>query len=510
MHEKKVINNSIIALIFKILMLVIGFVSRKIFIVFLSEEVLGLNSLYSNLLDLLNLADLGIGVAVQYQLYGPLVNKDYIKQSKILSAAKKIYNLIGVIVLLTGIVLSFFIRYLIEETTFPISFVRTSFLISVTGVALGYFFVHKRLFLNADENMGMVNIIDLISKVCITVISLILTIVFRNYFLYLIINASYSLIANIFIHFIFKRHYPDIVSNMKDISAEKKELTADLKNVIPMKFSNYVYNSTDYMIISRILGFITIARYSNYMTVINGIMGVEYLIGNVVSPSIGKLIKEKNNGNDVYQYYLLYQYTHFVFTNFCTFSLTLVLVPFISIWLGSQYLFDSIIMGLLVFDFYIHSMYQPAYVMYAAAGKFKNDKIITIISGVLNIVISLIAVHFIGLSGVILGTILTDIYIWIVRSYQMVGKYFMQSIKKHVMLMAKYTFITILCVAISVLLSVYLSFDNLIADLIIKLLICIVVPNLISIAFTFKSAEYKNAKQVIHNRVNVLFGSDEK
>ena len=503
MHGKRVINNSIIGFAFKMFMLVIGFVSRKIFIVFLGEEVLGLNSLYSNLLDLLNLADLGIGVAVQYQLYGPLVQKDYLKQSKILSAAKKLYNFIGFCVLISGIIISFFIRYLIKETTYPISFVRTSFLISVIGVSLGYFFVHKRLFLNADEKLGLVNIIDLCSKVGITVLSLILTMIFKNYFLYLIINASYSIIANIIIHFVFKKRYPKIVSNIKDISVEKKELTADLRNVIPMKFSNYIYKSTDYVIVSKVIGLVTVARYSNYMTIINGIMSIEYLIGNVFSPSIGKIIKENKESNEVYKYYLLYQYIHFIFTNFCTFSLTLVFVPFISLWMGVDSLLEPYIMGLLILNFFIHSMYQPAYVMFGATGKFKDDKYITIISGILNIVISLIAVNFIGLSGVIIGTIVTDIYIWVVRTYQIIGRFFNQSLKKYIFLMLKYVCISLICVFFSVLFSKYLSFNNTLWELIIKIMISLVFPNVISLFATCNSSEFKSIKNIVFRKFSI-------
>ena len=153
------IGNSLIGFSFKILMLIIGFVSRKIFIIYLGEEVLGLNSLYVNLLDLLNLADLGIGVAVQYQLYGPLVEKNYEKQSRIIKEKKSIYNKIGFMILLSGAVLSVFIEFLIKESTYSVNFIRASFMISVTGVALGYFFVHKRLYLQANEDFGIVNII---------------------------------------------------------------------------------------------------------------------------------------------------------------------------------------------------------------------------------------------------------------------------------------------------------------------------------------------------------------
>lgn len=103
MHGKKIISNSMISIAYKIIILLLGFVTRKIFILYIGEELLGLNSVYANLLDLLNLADLGIGVAVQYQLYEPLVKKDNLKLSQIMAAAKRIYNTIGILILIAGV-----------------------------------------------------------------------------------------------------------------------------------------------------------------------------------------------------------------------------------------------------------------------------------------------------------------------------------------------------------------------------------------------------------------------
>lgn len=504
MHTKRIISNSMIGVIYKIMMLFIGFISRKIFIIYLGEEVLGLNSLYANLLELLNLADLGIGVAVQYQLYEPLVHQDRERLSKILSAAKKLYNRIGFAVLAGGIILSFFIQYLIKSTTYSISYVRISFLISVTGIALGYFFVHKRLFLQANEELSLVNIVDISAKLITTTVSLIMTICFSNYFIYLIINALYGVISNLIIHFVFSRRYSYISVNRKDNDNEIRELTSNLKNVVPMKLSNYVYNSTDNVIVSKVLGLTTVALYSNYMTIINGIMGIEYLLGNVVTSSMGKIIKEETDNTKLYQYYLIYQYIQFLFTNFCTVSLAVLCTPFIKLWIGERFLATQLVFWLLIGDFFVHSMYQPAYVMYGAAGKFKEDKYVTLLSAIMNIVISVIMVNIIGLSGVIVGTLVTDIYIWIVRSYQVVRGHFRQSGYAYLMKMIKYIIITALGLITTCIICRYINVDNLFVELILKGIICLLVPNIIGILASIKSLEmnevFYNLKKVLSRR----------
>lgn len=497
MHSKKIINNSLISITYKLFMLCLGFVTRKIFIVYLGEEILGLNSLYTNLLGLLNLADFGIGVAVQYQLYEPLVNKDYIKISKILTATRKLYNRIGCIIFLGGGLLSLIIQHLIKATTYPIWYIRIAFMISVTGVAAGYFFVHKRIYLEANEEIGIINIVDLITKMIIVIISLITTILFSNYYLYLIINVLHGITSNLVIHFLFKSRYPAIQFNLSDVEIERKDLVANLGNVIPMKISNYVYNSTDNVVISKILGLTTVAIYSNYMTIINGLMGIEYLFGNVMISSMGKIIKEVNDKGKIFEYYLVFQYVQYLMTSFFTISLTMLCTPFIKLWVGDQFLVKSTVFYLLIVDFYIHSMYQPAYVMFGAAGKFKDDKYITLASAGMNIVISIFMVNIIGLSGVIIGTLVTDIYILIVRTYQMVKLYFRMDIFDYIKKIVNYTICMLIGLLFSGFLCHFVLTDSMISEFLIKAVICLIMANGINLIFTKNTIEFNQCMHFV-------------
>ena len=492
MHGKKIINNSLISIIYRITILLIGFVTRKVFIVYLGEEILGLNSLYGNLLDLLNLADLGIGVAVQYQLYEPLVKKDIEKLSKIISAAKRIYNFIGLFVFVSGFLLSFGIQFLIKESAYPLWFIRLSFLISVMGTASSYFFVERKLFLQANEEVGIVNIADLCAKVLIVIVSLFFTIQFKNYFIYLSVNVLYGLLSNLFTYYVFRKKYPEIKSDANDIQIEMGSLLSNLKNVIPMKLSNYVYNSTDNIIISKVLGLTLVAVYSNYMTIINGIMSVEYLIGNVLTASLGKIVKEAEYGAEkVYHTYLLYQYIQFLFTGFCTIILWNVCNPFITIWLGEKFTLDKTAFVLLVIEFYIHSMYQPAYVMYGSTGKFAEDRVVTFFSALINIIISIILVVQIGLAGVIIGTIVTDIYIWVVRSYQIVRSYFGEHFLKYAIKMLVYTLGVVAGCILSDWISTKIIVGYLMFEIIIKGIICVIISLFVMLTISARSKEFK-------------------
>lgn len=492
MHGKKIIASSITAILYQICVLILGFVSRSIFISVIGEELLGLSSLYSNLLEFLNLAELGIGVAVQYSLYEPIVNHDDEKVSNILAVAKYIYDRIGCFVMVAGCVCTIFIQFLIKETTYPLWYVRVAFMISVAGIAFSYFMVYKRLYMTANEEIALTNVVDMVMKIVTVLASILSIIIFKNYFLYLGINALYALLGNMLIGYLFDRKHKEIKIQTKQIDKEAlHNLIKDLKQVIPLKLSNYVYNSTDNIIISKVIGLVTVALYSNYMILLNAMMHFEYMFGNIIMTSMGKIIKETEDTEPVYEFYMVFQYLQFVFTNFCTVCFAGLCTPFITLWIGKKFVISLFCFVLLTLDFFVHSMYQPAYVVYGATGKFKEDKYITIASAIMNIVISIILVLWIGLPGVIIGTLITDLYIWGVRTWQIIRGYFHKNLVTYTMKIIMYCAITGIGVWISVTLGDLCNIKNPVLELIVRFLICAMVSTGLVFAGTFRSKEFK-------------------
>ena len=258
--------------------------------------------------------------------------------------------------------------------------------------------------------------------------------------------------------------------------------------------SNYIYNSTDNVIISKVLGLAMVAIYSNYMVIINAIMGIEYLFGNILTSTLGKIIKEDRGKAEVYKAYLVFQYTQYLFTSICFCGLAVLLNVVITLWIGDKYLIPNWCFVVLVIEFFIHSMYQPAYVMYGASGKFKEDKYVTIWSAIMNIVISVVLVQFVGLVGVIIGTLITDIYIWIVRTYQVVKGYFEENLIKYIFKMMKYCLLTIVSLIFCIITTRLIHLDNLWLDFFVKAVICVVISALVNLVATIRSMEFGMCK----------------
>lgn len=449
MYSHKIVKNTVCSMLYRVVLLVLQFIARKVFILYLGSELLGLSSLYANLLDLLNLSELGIGVAVQFHLYTPIVNKDNEKIADILQSAKKIYSKIGICILGVGFFLSNFIPYFIKDNSFSNLFIQITFIISVVGTASSYFFIYKRLYLQANEEIYITNIIDTILLIGFIIIKISLVVWTGSYFIYLLLDIIQKVTSNICVGIVFNIKYKHIISSCQK-KKNKKELVKDIKNVIPLKLANYVYSSTDSIIISMFIGLTAVNLYSNYIMVFNQVISFAYLLGDAVKVSYGKIMKEVKDKKFLYSILQEYIMLQFFFSSVSAALLFVLVNDFIILWLGKEYLISNLCVVFLTADFFIHSMFQPLSVVYGAAGKFGEDKKITILMACMNIIVSILTVRYMGLVGVILGTLISNYICMVVRVYQIVYGFFEDNVKLFAKMVLKFHFLAFAEIAISV------------------------------------------------------------
>ena len=196
---KTVYINSIVALIAQICQVILGFITRKVFIDYLGVEYLGYNSVFANILQMLNLADLGIGVAITSYLYKPLAENDNKRIIAIMHIYKKLYSIIGFIVLGFGLVVSVSLKTLIPDANCGIWYLRLLFYINLIGTVSTYFLAYKRTLLIADQKSYLTNIVDTATYFLFSFIQLLLLIITPNYIIYLSFNIAKNIISNIIV-----------------------------------------------------------------------------------------------------------------------------------------------------------------------------------------------------------------------------------------------------------------------------------------------------------------------
>lgn len=493
-RSKNVSKNLILSVASRLFYLLLGFITRKLIIQFVAIEYLGLTSLYSNMLDFLNLAELGLGVAIQVRMYAPLVEKDNNKIYNIIQVAQKIYSIIGLIVLIFGGLSSLLLQFLIKDNPFPLWYVRLAYLISVAGISFSYFCASKRLYFESNEKYYIILSTDLVVRVITTVLGLVVLYLTKEYLYYAGLVAIQSTISNFYLSAHFRLTCKELRNQVKDKTFQKAEISVvgkSLKDVVPMKLGVYVFSSTDSIIITAFIGLSASAIYANYNLISISLLSISSMISNALVSTFGKLEKENIDRSALLGKYKVYENMQYMFSLFTAVCLILLYDKFMIAWVGGEYLIEKLCVLLLSLDYLIHSSFQPLSTLYTSTGKFKEDKVCSLLAAGMNIGLSLLLVNFIGIIGVIVGTLVSNIFTFIVRNYVINKKYFGRNnvsvIVKPLCVMVIYVVEVVICYfAIK-----FIHLNNKWLDFIVPAIICAVITNLFNLLIIMKLGYFK-------------------
>ncbi len=409
-------KNSMIGLLGQILSLVLQIISRKVFIVFIGEEILGLNSTFSKILSTLSLAELGVQNAIAFSLYRPLAEKKEQEISEIVNVFKVVYRAIGIFFVVASFALlpflGFFLKGIELTTDIYLFFLLQAFASSCT-----YFLAYKRTVLYADQKEYVYKIIDVIMNFIFKLAQIYVIVAWHNYYAYIILQVIQAYGSNIIVHFICKKHYP-YLKKEKFNKNYAKTIFSHVKEIFAGRIAGYIYSSTDTLIISKVIGTATVTFVGNYTTVTDNI---RYLINSMMvplTPIIGNFVTE--NEDIEYQKNRLNIYTHLRYLiSLILLVPTVVLIDdFIVMWMEEErFVLSGIIKFLLVLDIYFALFYGACNDFIMAKGLFQKYKIVTIIGCVINLGLSLVLVHTWGIEGILFGTVCGQFYYFIGYSY---------------------------------------------------------------------------------------------
>lgn len=410
------IKNSSFSVITQVLTVIINFIVKTVFIYTLGSEYLGINGLFSNIITMLSLADLGIGIAIPYSLYKPLSDGDHEKIKILMKFYKKIYNIIGVIVLFVGLSLTPFLPLIIKEMPENIPHIYLIYTMFVVHSASSYFFVYKKFLIDADQKSYITSKIIFIFSTILSIIQIILLFITHNFILYLGSSIIMVILQNIYISKKTEKLYPYLketnVGNM-----DKNEYTEIKKNVSSLfiyKIGSVIMNGTDNIVISKIIGLVMVGIYSNYLMIINSIYNILNQIFNAITSSIGNLVVSTNEKRSKNVYENLNFFT-FVLYGTVSICIAVLINPFIKIWIGNEYILSPSVAFLIAFNLYLTGMQSVTTSFRNAYGLFYKAKYRPILMCILNLIISVILAYYIGIAGVILGTIISKLVtvIWL-------------------------------------------------------------------------------------------------
>lgn len=438
--------NSAVASTAQIIQLIMQFVSRSIFINVLGAEFLGLNGLFVNLLGYLNFAELGLGAAITFSLFEPLVNNDKPQVAAIMHLFRKWYRFIALFVLIGGIMLTPFVPHLINNGTNHLDInVYVAFLLALSNTVLSYLLTYKRTLLLADQK-GYINTLNTVGyNVAGQLIQIITLWLFKNFYLFLIIQAIMMFLSNLHVAKVVDRMYPYLSEYKSEKVSNKiiKYMKKNISGMLSSKMGGIIVNGTDNLLLSYYIGLSAVAMYANYTMIITGLTQVMGQLVSAVTSSIGNLGASNESQQKKEEVFYKYFYISsllsiLVAVGFSAFSST-----FVSIWLGDDMVYSILPLLIISFNFLLQNLRQSIINYTNAYGLYWYTRWKPLFESVINLAVSWSLVKYtsLNISGVLIGTITSNLLVnflwesWIVLHYGLKTK-----VRKFLVLYFSYIF----------------------------------------------------------------------
>lgn len=476
----------------------LGFVVRKLFIVYLTTELLGLNGLMTSIIGMLSIAELGVGEAINYSLYKPLANGDTDRVNAIMKLYKKLYVAIAAVIVVLGVALLPFLHFFIDpETTQPMTYIYKIYGLFLFDTFLSYCLAYSRNIITADQKDYIVTNADTISQIVTTVLQMAVLVFTESYVLYLIVKTVITFARNLILHLVSRKMHPYI----KEKKAQKlpkeyiKELKHNVKALFITKISYFIVSGTDNMLLSSFVSLTSVAIYANYITILNLLNKTFNTVFDKAKAGVGNFIALGEEGK-LYSLFKNTFFINFLLTSYTTIGLFVVCNEIITAWLGSEFIWPMAIVALLAFNNYSRFILQACECFRGAVGLYSPRpfvKYAALLEGILNLVFSLTFIFTFQdkVFGVFLGTSLsttvsTAIVPWIVYKFL-----FKRSLKEFYAIYFKYFAVTLVTLIICSVTANLLYTANHLINIFIGIVVCTAVTAVIYILLFRKTEEFK-------------------
>lgn len=482
----------------RIITVLLPFILRTVMISTIGEEYLGLSSLFNSMLSMLSLAELGLGSAMVYYMYKPLAEERHEEICALLRLYRDLYRIIGAIILGIGLILIPFLDYFIKGSYPEGINLVVLYLIYLFDTVLSYgLFSYRQSLLIVHQRNDVIFKIQLLVNSGLYLFQILFLVIFKNYYLFIILKPIFTLMNNILILCTSRRLYPEYEC-VGNVPTEKiKEISKKVKALAGHKIGTTVISSADSIVISAFLGLTMVARYGNYYTIIAAVISVMGMLVNSILAGVGNgLVVGKPDEN--YTLFSNLNYLIMWIVGWCAICFMCLFQPFMEIWVGSNMLLP--ISSVLLFALYYYSWQCRVCVLLFkdAAGQWDADFWKPYVSAIVNLVTNVLLVKTIGFNGVLISTIITMIFInipW--ETHVLFKNVFKKDENKYYLEQIRFLLKTIIVGSVTYYLCNIVPIAG-IAGLLIKGGVCVVVPNVAFLIIALKRPEFAFIKRIIN------------
>lgn len=386
--------------------ILVQFISRTIFIHILGDTLLSLNGLFTNILSLLSLAELGVGSALNFSLYKPLAQKNTKKIRQLLNTYRKTYNFISILILAIGLLIIPFLGILTSEI--EIANVTIIYILYLLNTSLSYLNIYKASIINADQKNYIITLTQQVFHILANLAMLTMLVLTKSFIIYLVTQILFTVITNLYISRIADRLYPYIknVKTEKLPRKDQKQLIHYTSSTFLHKIGATIVTGTDNILLSVMVNLGSVGIYSNYQLLIGAIKKITSMFSSSLTASVGNL-GATEKPEKIHQVFQRVLYANFLITAFCSCCLLSLINPFIQIWLNTEYVFTLNITVTIILNFFIENLRMTALCFIEANGLFVKNKLKPIIESITNLILSIILTLKFGIVGIFLGTFLS-------------------------------------------------------------------------------------------------------
>lgn len=407
--KKLAYKNIIISVLFRIACLIVAVPSIRILISTLGSEANGINSLFISIVGILSVSELGIGTAITFCMYKPIIDKDDNQVNALYLLFNKIYKIVGLIYLTIGLCISPFIYLLASDVSGKYN-ITILFILYLVPSSLSYLYQSKIALLNAHKENYMSVIITqscLLLKFTLQILTLYYFESFEVFYISYLISELICLFTT---NIIVNKKYKYLIKGENKVEEEvKKDIIIRIKALFCHKIGGLLVNTTDNIIISAVISVNVLGMYSNYVLIMTSITSILVLLVTPLTSMIGHSFVDSKE--KTYKYFNFLYYLNFVISFIVLLGYFAVVDEVVVILFGVSQELGTSISFILAVTHFITMMRKPVLVVRDAAGMYTKDKFKPIIECCINLILSLILVKYFGVVGVLISTIITSIFI---------------------------------------------------------------------------------------------------
>lgn len=474
--------------------IILSFVGRRIFLRFLAIDYLGINGLYSNILTILSLPELGIDAAVVYSLYKPVAEDDKELVRSLVAYFRKIYCILAFGVFAVGVMLIPFLEKLITSDL-PTSDLVLYYVLFLIDTVASYFVAHKVALLSASQEQRVQKLVTLCCNLLLQILHIIVLLIWKNYYVYIAATVITTILTNTVLGIAAERLHPEVFEKKETVAIDKKPIRDRIFSTFLYKIGVVLINSTDNILISVLVSTVAVGYYSNYYTVTTAVTGFITIITTSLVAGIGNLAAKGTNKEQSDLFDMVLFFYHAV-AAMGLIGFSLLFNDLITLWLGEEYLFDSKTVFIIALNFYLANAISPVWMFREANGMFQMVKYLLLIRAGLNIVFSIWFGMLWGVFGIFLATAVSLVLSNFWYEPRILSKYVLQRSQwMYWGKQAKYCLTTMVCYGLS-----YLAirhFGNSIPLFIGKTGIVCLITGSVFLILNFKTPEFKKLKSYL-------------